>query len=162
MADNSFDVVAKVDQQELSNALDMARKEIETRFDFKGANAEIKQEKESFSLSAPDDMKMRQLIDIIQSKMVKRDLGLKAFQFGKFESNVSGVVKCQVTVQNGLSTEQAKKITKMIKEMKIKVQAKLQGDSVRVSGKSKDELQAVQQKIRDADFDFHTSFDNYR
>ncbi len=162
VAEYSFDVVAKVDRQELQNAIDLTDKEVANRFDFKGATAEIKLQKDTMDLLASDEMKMKQLIDVIQSKMVKRDLNLKAFQFGKFDTNVSGAVKCQVEIQNGLTQEQAKKITKLIKESKLKVQARVQGDAVRVTGKSKDDLQSVQKMIQDADFDFFAGYENYR
>ena len=162
MAEYSFDIACKVDHQELSNALDISQKEITNRFDFKGTHVKIKLEKEKILLESADDMKMKQLIDVIQSKMVRRDLNLKAFAFGSFESNVSGIVKCQAEIQNGLSQEQCKKITKLIKDSKRKVQARVQQDSVRVSGKNKDDLQAVQQMVREASFDFAAVFENYR
>ncbi len=162
MAEFSFDIVCKVNRQELANALDLARKEINSRFDFKGALAEIQLEQDDLSLQASDEMKMKQLIDMIQTKMLKRSLNLKAFQFSPFESNVSGLVKCKASIQNGLVQEQAKKITKLIKELKSKVQARIQGDAVRVTSKNKDDLQLVQKKILDAEFEFAVSFENYR
>ncbi len=162
MAEYSFDVAAKVDRQELNNAIDLVHREIDNRFDFKGAKIIIKIEKDTIQLQAPDDMRMKQVIDVIQSKLVKRDLNLKAFQFGELESNVSGIVKCNCEIQNGLTQEQLKKITKIIKDSKLKVQTRVQGDAVRVTGKSKDDLQEVIQLIRNADLDFHTSFENYR
>ena len=162
MAEYSFDVGCKVDMQELGNALDLARKEIANRFDFKGAKAEIDLEKDSIALVASDEMRMKQLIDVIQSKMSKRDLNLKAFDWGKFETNVSGIFKCKVAIQSGLTQDQTKKITKLIKDSKVKVQSRIQGDSIRVTGKSKDDLQAIQKLIRDADLDFAAVFDNYR
>lgn len=162
MAEYSFDVGCKVDGQELNNALDLSRKEIANRFDFKGANAEIKLDKDTIFLSAADEMRLKQLIDVIQTKLLKRDLNLKAFDWGEFETNVSGVFKCKVGVQSGLTQDQTKKITKLIKDSKIKVQSRIQGDSVRVTGKSKNDLQDVQKLIRDADLDFAAVFDNYR
>jgi len=162
MAEFSFDVVSKVDRQELNNALDLARKEVDTRFDFKGAHIKINLEKEAISLEASDDMKMRQLIDVLQNKFIKRNLSIKAFQFGEFETNVSGVVKCQAKIQAGLSQDQSKKITKLIKDSKVKVQSRIEGDKIRITGKSKDDLQQVQKMIRDADYDFDASFENYR
>jgi len=162
MAEFSFDVAAKVDRQELSNAIDLAKKEIETRFDFKGARTEIKLEKDTMALEASDDMKMRQLIDVLQNKFIKRELNLKAFKFGEFETNVSGLVKCKVDIQNGLSQDQSKKITKLIKDSKLKVQARIEGDKIRITGKSKDDLQNVQKMIKDADYDFAATFENYR
>ncbi len=162
MAEYSFDIGSKIDGQELNNALDIARKEIDNRFDFKGANAEIKLEKDSIQLQAVDKVKMKQLVDVVQSKLAKRDLSLKAFKFGEYESNVTGIAKCSVEIQNGLNSEQTKKITKLIKDSKLKVQARIQGDQVRITGKNKDDLQAVQQKIKEANFDFDATFDNYR
>lgn len=162
MAEHSFDIVSKTDRQELNNAIDAAKKEIATRFDFKGAIAEIKLEKDSMALEASDDMRMKQLIDLFQSKMIKRGLSIKAFQFGKFETNVTGLVKCKVDIQAGLSMEQTKKITKLIKESNLKVQSQIQGDQVRVTSKSIDQLQELQKKIKDANLDFDASFSNYR
>ena len=162
MAESSFDIGAKVDHQELSNALDQAQKEVNTRFDFKGAKIVIKLEDESIHLEATDEMRMKQLIDVVQSKIAKRDINLKAFKFSEFESNVSGVVKCDAKIQNGLTQEQIKKINKLIKDSKSKVQSRIQGDAIRVTGKSKDELQGIMKMIRDANFDFMTTFDNYR
>ena len=162
MAEYSFDVVSKIDRTELSNALDMAKKEVENRFYFKGSKVEIKLEKDDLLLEAADEMKMKQLIDIIQTRIVKRNISLKAFKFGKFESNVSGVVKCKVEIQNGLSTEQAKLVGKLIRDSKIKVQSRQQEDQVRVTGKAKDDLEAVQKMLRDADLDFDVTFANYR
>jgi hypothetical protein len=162
VAEYSFDVGCKVDMQELNNALDLARKEVANRFDFKGAKAEIKLDKDALALTTSDEMRMKQLIDVIQTKLVKRELNLKAFQWGTFETNVSGVFKCKVAIQSGLTQEQTKKITKMIKDSKLKVQSRIQGDAVRVTGKSKDDLQEVQKMIRDADLEFAAVFDNYR
>ncbi len=164
MAESSFDIGCKVDLQELNNAIDLARKEIANRFDFKGATAEIKLEKnEILALEASDEMRMKQMIDVLQTKMLKRGLNLKAFGFdAEFETNVSGVFKTRIPVQNGLTQDQAKKINKMIKDSKIKVQSRINGDSLRVSSKSKDDLQRVQKMLRDADLDFAVAFDNYR
>lgn len=158
----SFDIVSKIDRQELSNALDAAKKEVDTRFDFKGANAKIDLDKEHIDLEAQGEMHLKQLIDVVQSKLVKRKLSLKAFTFGEFESNVSGLVKCKVEMQNGLSQEQCKKVNGIIKEKKLKVQSRIQGDQLRVTGKDKDDLQSVMQALRAADLDFDVSFDNYR
>lgn len=162
MAEYSFDIAAKVDMQELSNAIDMTRKEVENRFDFKGAKIEIKLEKEALELACPDEMKMNQLIDVVQTKMIKRDLNLKSMKFGEFETNVSGLVKCKAEIQNGLNQDQMKKITKLIKDSKLKVQTRIQGDVIRVTGKSKDDLQQVIGAVKQADFDFLTTFENYR
>jgi uncharacterized protein YajQ (UPF0234 family) len=162
VADSSFDIVSKVEQQELRNALDAARKELTTRFDFKGAKTVIEEKKDSLHLEAPDEMKMKQLIDIVQSKLAKRELPLKAFKFGEFTTNVTGVIKCDCAIQNGLSQEQSKKITKLVKDSKLKVQANIQGDKIRVTGKSRDDLQSIIAQIKAADFDFATAFENYK
>jgi hypothetical protein len=162
MAEFSFDIVSKVERQELNNAIDLARKEIDTRFDFKGATVKIELDKEALLLEASDDMRMKQLIDVLQNKLIKRDLNLKSFKFGDFETNVSGAVKCRVDIQAGLSQEQGKKITKLIKDSKLKVTTRIEGDKIRVSAKSKDDLQEVQRMIRAANFDFATSYENYR
>ncbi len=162
MAESSFDIGATMDRQELKNALDAARKEISQRFDFKGAHIVLELEKDALALEAPDEMKLKQVIDVIQTRMIKRDLNIKAIKFDKMETNVTGVYKCKAPIQTGLSQEQIKKINKLIKDSGLKVQTRAQGDQVRVTGKSKDDLQAVQKAIREADFDFATSFENYR
>jgi uncharacterized protein YajQ (UPF0234 family) len=158
----SFDISSRVDRQELTNALDAVRKEVENRFDFKGSPVTIDLEKDTLNLEAQDEMKLKQLIDVIQSKLVKRNISLKAFKFGPFESNVSGKFKCKTEIQSGLNQEQCKKITKIIKESKLKVQSRIQEDQVRVTGKDRDELQAIIRIIKEANFDFDTSFSNYR
>lgn len=162
MAEYSFDIVCKVNMQELSNVLDAARKEIGNRFDFKGVTTEIVLEKDAMLLECSDEMRMKQMIDVIKGKMIRRNLDLKAFTFSPFETNVSGIVKCRVDMQNGLGQEQIKKITRLVKDSKLKVQARIQGDTVRVAGKSKNDLQEIQQRIQEANFDFATSYENYR
>lgn len=158
----SFDISSKVDRQELANAIDATKKEVENRFDFKGSPVTVDLEKEHLQLETADEMKLKQLIDVIQSKLVRRNISLKAFKYGPFESNVSGKFKCKVDIQNGLTQEQCKKITKLIKDSKIKVQARIQEDQVRVTGKDKDDLQAVVRLVKEANYDFDASFSNYR
>ena len=162
MAESSFDIVCKLNNQELNNAVDTALKELLNRFDFKGAVATIKIEKEALQLEASDDMRMKQMIEVLESKLVKRDIDLKAFKYGKFESNVSGMVKCKASIQQGLTQDQAKKISNIIKESKLKVTSRIQADTVRVTAKSKDDLQEVMTMLRAANLDFAVSFDNYR
>ena len=162
MSEFSFDVVSKIDQQELSNAIDTTRKELINRFDFKGTHIKIELQNKEIFLEASDKMKMKQMIDLLQSKMFRRHLDIKAFLFGELEANVSGIVKSKVIVQDTLNQEQCKKITKLVKESKLKLQARAQGESVRISGKSKNDLQDVQQLIKEANFDFATVFENYR
>lgn len=162
MSESSFDVVYKVDEQELANAINQSTKEASARFDFRGALVEIEREKEAIRIASSDEMKVKQLIDLFQSKLVKRGINLKAFKFGELDKNISGKVKCQVTVQNGLTQEQCKAINKLIKDTGLKVQSRVQGDAVRVTGKSKDDLQDVMKKLREAELEFAVSFDNYR
>jgi uncharacterized protein YajQ (UPF0234 family) len=162
MAEFSFDIAAKVDRQKLAEAIDLTKKEVATRFDFKGSKAEISLDKDTVSLDASDEMRIKQLIDVFESKLTKREISLKAFKYGKFETNVSGTYKCKVEIQNGLSQDQCKIITKMIKDAKVKAQPRIQGDSVRVVGKSKDELQEVIAMVRKADLEFLVVFENFK
>lgn len=162
MSEYSFDVVYKVDEQELSNAINQALKEANARYDFRGSVVEIEREKEGIQISASDEMKIKQLIDLFQSKLIKRDISLKAFKFGEFEKSISGKVKCHVDTQNGLSTDQCRIVTKKIKDSNLKVSTRQQGDAVRVTAKSKDDLQSVIKMLRESDLDFALSFDNYR
>ncbi len=162
MSEYSFDVTCKINKTELGNAVDAAKKEILNRFDFKGAHVKIELEKESIMLESSDDMKIKQIIDVLQSKFVKRELNLKAFIFGETEKNVNGIVKSQGKIQNGLTQEQCKQITKLIKDSKLKVQARIQEDTIRVSGKSKDDLQIAMQKIKSENFNFALAFENFR
>ena len=162
MAEYSFDIVCKPDMQELNNAIHITEKELSNRFDFKGAIASIKLEKEAMQLEASDEMKMKQMIDALEDKLVKRGINLKAFQYGPMESNVSGLIKCKVNIQQGLSQEQAKKVTKLVKEANPKVQTRIQGDAVRVTGKSKDHLQEIMATLKSSNLDFAVNFENYR
>lgn len=162
MSESSFDVVYKVDEQELANAINQTTKEASARFDFRGAIVEVEREKDFIRMASSDEMKVNQLIDLFQSKLVKRGFNLKAFKFGEHEKNMSGKVKLQVTVQNGLTQDQCKAVNKVIKDSNLKVQTRIQGDAVRVTGKSKDDLQEAMKKLKDANLDFAVSFDNYR
>lgn len=160
--ESSFDVVSKVDMQEATNAIHQAQKEIENRFDLKGTNSEVTLEKETIILKAPDEMKLKNILDIVEGKLVKREISLKNLDYGKIESSLGGNVKQVVTLKQGINKEQAKKITTLIKESKIKVQAQIQDDQVRVVGKDKDDLQAVIKLLRGADLDLDLQFLNYR
>ncbi|MFN3604833.1 MAG: YajQ family cyclic di-GMP-binding protein [Leptonema sp. (in: bacteria)] len=157
-----FDIAYKIDEQELSNAINQALKEASTRYDFKGAIVEIHREKDKILLTTSDEMKMKSLIDLFQSKLIKRNINLKAIKFKPFEKNISGKVKCEAEIQNGLTQEQCKTINKLIKDSNIKVQTRVQGDSVRVLSKSIDDLQAVIKFLKAQDLDFAISFDNYK
>jgi hypothetical protein len=160
--ESSFDVVSKVDMQEATNAIHQAQKEIENRFDLKGSGSEVLLEKETITLKAPDEMKLKNVLDIVEGKLVKREISLKSLDYGKVESSLGGNVKQVVTLKQGISKENAKKITTLIKDSKIKVQAQIQDDQVRVVGKSKDDLQAVIALLKKADLDLDLQFLNFR
>lgn len=163
--DASFDIVSEFDKQELVNAVDQVKRELTTRFDLKDSNSNIEIiEDKSINITTNDEMKLRNIFDILQSKLVKRNLSLKILDPQKVENALGGNVKQEIKLKKGLSTELAKKIVGMIKDTKIKVQASIQGDSVRVSGKSRDDLQNVIQFIRqkEEEIDAPLQFTNYR
>jgi len=165
MADtSSFDIVSKVDMQEVDNAINQARKEIVQRYDFKGSktSVELKQKEHEVVLISDDDFRMKATIDILQSKFVKRSVPLKALTYSPVEPAAGGLVKQTIKLQNGIDKENAKLIVKMIKDTKLKVQGQIMEDQVRVSGKSKDDLQSIMAMIRQADFKFAVQFVNYR
>ncbi|MGC8499790.1 MAG: YajQ family cyclic di-GMP-binding protein [Leptospirillia bacterium] len=161
-SDASFDVVSKVDLQEAKNAVDQALKEIGTRFDLKDSAARIEWEKEELVLSAKDSHKLVAVIDVLESKLVRRGIPLKNLDKKKIEEALGGTVRQRIAIKQGLSTEVAKEVVKEIKGTKLKVQAQIQGDSVRVSGKSRDDLQEVIAHLKGADFGIDLQFNNYR
>ena len=161
--DSSFDIVSKVDMQEVTNAVNQAQKEIEQRFDLKGTGSEIALEKETIALKAADEMKLKNVLDIVENKLVKRNVPIKNLEYGKIESALGGAVKQVITLKQGIDKDNAKKITNLIKETKLKVQAQIQEDQVRVTGKNKDDLQAVMQTLRAAEnIELDLQFLNYR
>ncbi len=160
--ESSFDIVSQVDMQEVDNAVNQAEKEITTRFDFKGSNTKLERKEEVIHIDTTDDMKLRNVQDILEGKLVKRGISVKSLKYGKTESSLGGRVKQDVTIQVGLDKEQTKKITTMVKDLKLKVQASIQGDSVRITGKNKDDLQAAIAALKAEDFDFAMQFTNYR
>jgi cyclic-di-GMP-binding protein len=160
--DASFDIVSELDMQEVSNAVQQAMKEIETRFDFKGSKSDIEFDGNELTLLSDDEYKLTALFDVLQSKCVKRGVSLKALKPGKVEPASGGTVRQHVALQQGVETDMAKAIVKLIKDTKLKVQASIQGDHVRVTGKSRDDLQNVISAIREADFDIPLQFTNYR
>ena len=164
MADSSFDIVSKVDLQEVDNAIQQTLKEISQRFDFKGklAKVEFDRKESKISLTAESDHLLKAIGDILQGKAVKRQISLKSLSFGELETNLSGVAKQTVTVQQGIDQENAKAIVKAIKEMGLKVQAQIQGEEVRVFAKKIDDLQTVIQMLREKDFGVPLQFINYR
>ncbi|MCC5815536.1 MAG: YajQ family cyclic di-GMP-binding protein [Leptospira sp.] len=163
MADPSFDIVSEVDRSELKNAVAQAMAEITTRFDFKGSKSDIQLEENQLVLTSDNDIKIKQVIDVLTTKMAKRGIGLKAFDFeAKPESATGGTARLKVKIQTGLDKEHTKQITKLIKDAKLKVTPTIMGDSVRVVGKKKDDLQEVMNLIREADFSFDTKFTNFK
>jgi len=160
----SFDVVSKVDLQEVSNAVQQASREIATRFDFKGSASKIDwNEKElTLTLISDDEHKLKSVVDVLETRLVKRGIAVKALDFGNVEPAAGATVRQAVKVQQGIPSEKAKEIVKVIKDRKIKVQASIQADQVRVAGKSKDELQTVQALLRAGDFGLPLQFVNYR
>ncbi len=161
-ADNSFDIVCKVDMQEVTNAVDQARREVDTRYDLKGSKNEIKLEKTDLLIASADEMKLKAVVDILQSKLHKRGVPLKALTYGDVEPAAGSTFKQKIGLQQGIPIEKAKEIVRMIKDAKIKVQASIQEDQVRVSGKSKDDLQRVMAMVREKDLGIAVQFTNYR
>jgi UPF0234 protein glov_3198 len=160
--DCSFDVVSEVDMQEVDNAVNQAIKEIGTRYDFRGSKSEISLEGDTIKLIGDDEYKLGAVVDVLKGKMVKRNVSIKNLEFGKVEPASGATVRQLVTIKKGISQENAKKVTKAIKDMKIKVQASIQGDQVRVSGKDKDDLQAVIQMLKNLDVPVELQFTNFR
>lgn len=162
MAEYSFDIVSKVDLQEVNNAVQQAVKEIDTRFDFKGSKSSIALEGETLVVVSDDDYKLKSVIDILQSKLVKRGVPIRNLDYGKIESAAGGTVKMTIRLRQGIEQDQAKKINILIRDSKLKVKSQIQGDQLRVSGKSKDDLQAVMALLRGADLPLELQFVNYR
>ena len=160
--DSSFDIVSEVDMQEATNAIHQTQKEIDQRFDLKGSGSEVSLEKETILLKAPDEMKLRNVLEIVEGKLAKRGISIKSLDYGKIESALGGSVKQVVTLKQGISKEEAKKIIGLIKDAKLKVQPQIQEDQVRVMGKNKDDLQAVIKLLRSADLDLDLQFLNFR
>jgi uncharacterized protein YajQ (UPF0234 family) len=161
---NSFDVVSKVEMQEVKNAIDQALKEIHQRFDFKGTKTELtlKEKELELVIVSDDEYKLKSVVDILKAKLIKRNVSIRAFAFGVVEPALGGTVRQVAKIQSGLSTDKAKEITKAIKEGKQKVQAQIQGDQVRVQSKSRDELQTVIALLKAKDFGIDLQFVNYR
>ena len=160
---NTFDVVSKIDIQEVDNAVNQTMREVSTRFDFKGSRTRIQLEgKEKVLLIADDEFKLKSLIDIFQQKLVKRGVPLKNIKYEKVQSAANSTVLQEIVLQNGISSEKAKEVVKVIKLSKLRVQAAINGDLVRVSGKDRDILQEVIKLLRSQDFDFDVQFSNYR
>lgn len=160
---NTFDIVSKIDHAEVVNSVNQAMKEVQTRFDFKGSKSDIELEgNEAVILTSDDDYKLKSLNDILQSKFVKRGVPLKGLTYGKVEQALGGTVRQRITLQQGIPQDKAKEIVKHIKDTKLKVQASIQGDFVRVTGRDRDVLQEVISALRAQDFGIDMQFTNYR
>ncbi len=163
MAENSFDIVSKIDLQEVHNAIQMALKEVHTRFDLKDSKSDIVTEgKDAIVLTSKDEYKVKAVNDVLQAKLVKRGVPLKGLTCGSIEPAAGGTARQRITLQQGIPIEKAREIVKTIKDSKKKVQASIQGDTVRVSGKDRDALQEVIALLRQRDFGIDMQFTNYR
>ena len=158
----SFDIVSKTEMQEVVNAVQQAQKELAQRFDFKGSKSSIELSGEELVLVSDDEGKLVSLKDILETKLVKRKVSLKALDYGKIEPAASGTVRQRAKIVQGIETEKAKAIVKTIKDAKVKVQASIQSDQVRVTGRSKDDLQRAMTVVRETDYGIPLQFTNYR
>jgi cyclic-di-GMP-binding protein len=161
-SESSFDVVSRVDRQELDNALNQTRKEIENRFDFKHSKTSIDFDDKKITLVSDDELKMRNVIDVLQSKAVRRGIDIKAFDFGELEPAAGGTVRQVVTLRSGIPKDQGRTLLAHIKALRLKVTAQYQDDQIRVSSKSKDDLQKVIASLRAMEFELPLQFVNYR
>ena len=161
-SESSFDIVSKIDLQEVDNAIQQALKEIRQRYDFKGSIADVGREKEMLHLVADDDYKLRAVTEILMQKLAARRVPAKGLTFKKPEEATGGSLRQQAVLQQGIPQDQAKEIVKILKTSGIRVQAAIQGDQVRVKGKNKDDLQSAIKVLRDSALDFDMQFTNYR
>ncbi len=162
MPENTFDIVSKIDLQEVSNAIQQALKEIHTRFDLKDSKSNIELEKDAIVLHSADEYKLKAVNDVLQQKLVKRGVPLKGLTYSALEPAAGGSVKRRITMQQGIPIEKAREIVKTIKDTKKKAQASIQGDLVRVSSKDRDTLQEIIATLRNKDFGIDMQFTNYR
>ena len=162
--ENSFDIVSKIDLQEVKNAMEQALKEVGQRFDFKGSKSDIRLDEtaKEISVTSDDDYKLKSLIDILQTKLIKRGISPKALTYGKVEAGLGGTAKQKITLQQGIPSDKAKEIVRAIKDLKLKVQTQIQGDQLRVTGKNKDDLQSAIKCLRETDLGIDMQFTNYR
>ena len=160
--DFSFDVVSKTEMQEVANAVQQAQKELAQRFDFKGSKSSIELANDELTIVSDDEGKLKQVIDVLETKLVKRHVALKALDYGKVEAASMGTVRQKAKIVQGIESEKAKAIVKAIKDAKLKVQASIQGDQVRITGRSKDDLQKAIAIIKESDFGIPLQFTNYR
>jgi uncharacterized protein YajQ (UPF0234 family) len=162
LAESSFDVVSNVDMQEVKNAISQAMKEITTRFDLKGSNSLVELQGKEILITSGDDSKMKAVRDVLEERLVKRSVPLKALTFGEVEKALGQTARQKVTLQEGIPSDKAREIVKVIKGSKLKVQASIQGEQVRVTGKSKDDLQSVMQLLKSTDLGIDMQFTNRR
>jgi len=162
MADSSFDIVSSVDLQEVKNALAQATKEIQTRYDLKNSSSSVELTGEEILLASADEFKLKAVRDVLEGRLVKRNVPLKALTFETIEQALGGTVRQKVTLQKGIPIENAREIVKVVKGTKLKVQTAIQGDQLRVSGKNKDDLQAVMQVLKSTDLGIDMQFTNRR
>jgi cyclic-di-GMP-binding protein len=160
--ESSFDVVSQVDMNEVRNAVNLAQKELRQRYDFKGSVSSVALDGDTLVLVSDNEGKLRSVVDLLQEKLVRRKVPLKALQYGKVEAALGGAVRQRVAVNRGISDEKARAITKLLRQRFKKLKVSVQGDAVRVFSSSKDELQAVIQTLRDEDFGIPLQFINYR
>lgn len=158
----SFDIVSRTEMQEVSNAVQQARKELATRFDFKGSKSSIDLKGEEIVLVSDDDKKLKSVRDIVEEKLVRRKVSLKALQYGNLEEAAMGTVRQSARIVQGIESEKAKAIVRKIKDSKLKVQAAIQSDQVRITSRSKDELQRAIQLLKNEDYGLPLQFVNYR
>ena len=164
MPDNSFDVVSKIEMPEVLNAVQQALKEVQQRFDLKDShsNIEVNEKDNKILLHSKDEFKLKAVVDILQSKLIKRHVPLKGLTYGEIIPSAGSTVKQEVALQQGIEIEKAREIVKKIKDSKLKVQASIQGDFVRVASKDRDTLQSAIKLLRDSDFGIDVQFTNYR
>ena len=159
---NSFDIVSEVDRAEVTNAINQTIKEVRQRFDFKGSHANVALEPNELVLTAEDETKLRNMNDILQQKLVRRGVPLKAFSYGTIDPALGGTVRQKVQIQQGIPQDKAKEVVKFIKDSKARVQVSIQGDMVRVTGRDRDTLQTVIASLKARDFGINMQFTNYR
>lgn len=162
MASNSFDIVSSVDLQEVRNAVAQAEKEVATRYDLKKTGSKYELSDEGIGLSAPDDYTLKAIREVLEGRLVKRGVALKALTYGPIEQALGGTVRQKAELQNGIPTDKAREIVKLVKGSKLKVQTAIQGDQLRVTGKNRDDLQAVMQLLKETDLGIDMQFTNYR
>lgn len=160
--ESSFDIVSKVDMQELNNAIQQAEKEILTRFDFKGSKSSIKLDKDQLVVTSDDEFKLQNVLDIMHAKMTKRGISIKNLEYSKIEPAAGSTVRQKISMKQGVDQDNSKKINILIRDSKLKVKTQIQGDQIRVTGKSRDDLQAVITLLRKADIPLDLQFVNMK